>query len=174
MDRRYPIGTFRCERDISATQREMWIREIEELPARLKEAVKGLSEDQLNLPYRERGWTLRQVVHHLADSHMISFIRFKLALTEDTPTIRPYFEDRWAELQDSKETDIQISFMLLEGLHKRWAILLKSMEKSDFEKQFYHPESQQTVRLDYNLGYYAWHGKHHTAHITALRNLLNI
>ena len=170
MDKRYPIGQFCYEGEISPTQREEWIREISDFPLKLREAVKNLSEDQLDLTYREGGWTLRQVVHHLADSHMNSFIRFKLALTEDTPTIKPYFEDRWAELQDSVRTDINLSIKLLEALHHKWVILLKSMTDSDYKKQFFHPESKKLVALDYNLGIYAWHGKHHIAHITTLRN----
>ena len=174
MDVRYPIGTYTLEGQVTPHQRNIWIEEIEELPEKLREAVTGLTENQLDLSYREGGWALRQVVHHVADSHMNSFIRFKLALTEELPTIKPYFEDRWAELSDSKYVDAQLSLSLLDGLHKRWTILLRSMEESDFLKQFYHPESKQTVHLDYNLGLYAWHGKHHTAQITTLRHTLNI
>ncbi len=174
MDVRYPIGHFEFVGEASSSLRDAWIREIEELPMKLNEAVRGLSEEQLNLVYREGGWSLRQVVHHLADSHMNSFIRFKLALTEDTPTIRPYYEDRWAELQDSLHIDITLSIMLLEALHRRWVILLKSMNDSDYSRKFLHPESQKLIRLDYNLGTYAWHGKHHVAHITTLRSALNL
>ncbi len=174
MDLKYPIGKFDYVGEISAAQRDLWIKEIDELPTKLKEAVKGLTEEQLNLTYREGGWTLRQVVHHIADSHMNSFTRFKLALTEDTPAIKPYYEDRWAELSDSLKTDIQLSILLIEALHKRWVILLKSLDDSDFSRAFYHPETQKTFRLDYNLGIYAWHGKHHVAHITTLRKTLNI
>jgi hypothetical protein len=174
MDIRYPIGKFEFDGETSSTQRDIWIIEIDELPMELNEAVRGLTEEQLNLSYRDGGWTLRQVVHHLADSHMNSYTRFKLALTEDTPTIKPYFEDRWAELQDSIKADIKISMMLLEALHKRWVILLKSLNEYDYKRQFYHPESQKMIRLDYNLGLYAWHGKHHIAHITTLRNTLKI
>lgn len=169
MDVKYPIGKFEFEGDSSQLQRDMWIAEIRDLPKQLREAVAGLSEEQKNLPYREGGWTIRQVVHHLADSHMNSFIRFKLALTEENPTIKPYFEDRWAELQDTIATDVELSLNLLESLHQRWVILLNSMNDMDYTKQFYHPESKRTVRLDYNLGFYAWHGKHHVAHITNLR-----
>jgi len=160
--------------EASSSQREIWISEIEQLPMKLNEAVRGLSEEQLNLVYREGGWTLRQVVHHIADSHMNSFIRFKLALTEDTPTIKPYYEDRWAELQDSVNTDVKLSIILIEALHRRWVILLKSLNDSDFRRQFHHPESLKMVRLDYNVGLYAWHGNHHVAHITTLRDTLNI
>ena len=173
MDLRYPIGKFEFAGEITAAQREQWIREIELLPAKLKEAVVGLSEDQLNLPYREGGWKLRQVVHHLADSHINSYTRFKLALTEETPTIRPYYEDRWAELADSK-AEIQVSIALLEALHQRWVILLRSLTEADFQKTFYHPESGATTSLGYNLGIYAWHGNHHVAHITSLRSRMNL
>lgn len=174
MDMRYPIGKFTFEGEVSQAQRASWIRDIEELPAKLREAVQGLSEDQLDLPYRDGGWTIRQVVHHVADSHMNSYIRFKLALTEENPAIKPYYEDRWANLQDSLTGDIEPSLSLLEALHKRWVIVLNSMSESDYERTFYHPESKKTSRLDYTLGIYAWHGKHHTAHITSLRGRLNI
>lgn len=174
MDRRYPIGQYEHVGEISSAQREVWITEIEELPVKLREAVKGLTEEQLELQYREGGWKLRQVVHHVADSHMNSYIRFKLALTEDTPTIKPYYEDRWAELQDTVNADINLSLLLLEALHKKWAILLRAMIDSDYKKQFYHPESHLKTELDYALGLYAWHGKHHVAHITTLRNEMNI
>lgn len=173
MSERYPIGTFEFEGEISAQQREEWIRDIEDLPAQLKAAVQGLSEEQLNLPYREGGWNSRQVVHHIADSHMNSLIRFKLALTEDVPTIRPYYEDRWAELTDSK-MDIQVSLALIEALHTRWVVLLRSLGTEDYSRTFHHPESGKTLPLDYNLGVYAWHGKHHVAHIRTLRNKLGL
>lgn len=170
MDVRFPIGRFNYEGEITQPQREAWINEIEQLPSKLRESIKGLEETALNAPYREGGWTIRQVVHHLADSHMNSFIRFKLALTEDTPSIKPYFEDRWANLQDSAAAEIELSLSLIDTLHKRWVILLKSLSDSDFKRQFYHPESKETVSLDYNLGIYAWHGNHHVAHITSFRS----
>ncbi|MGZ7440761.1 YfiT family bacillithiol transferase [Paenibacillus sp. TH7-28] len=173
MDYRYPIGKFEFTGEITAAQREQWIREIETLPARMRQAVAGLSEDQLNLPYREGGWTLRQVVHHVADSHINAYTRFKLALTEDNPTIRPYFEDRWSELPDSR-ADIQVSLALLEALHQRWVILLKSLSEADYARQFHHPASGQTTTLAYNLGTYAWHGNHHLAHIASLRTRLDL
>jgi len=174
MDSRYPIGRFEYVGESSSPQRDIWISEIDEFPVKLKEAIKDLTEEQLDLVYRDGGWTIRQVVHHLADSHMNSLIRFKLALTEETPTIKPYYEDRWAELQDSKKADINLSIRLIEALHMRWVVLLKSLTESDFKKQFFHPGSQKMIGLDYNLGLYAWHGKHHIAHITTLRNTLNI
>lgn len=174
MDIRYPMGTFTCEGEISLQQRAIWIQEINELPKKLRETVKGLTEEQLNLPYREGGWMIRQVVHHIADSHMNSYMRFKLALTEDEPTIKPYFEDRWVLLQDSTVADIEYSLSLIDGLHMRWVILLKAMDDTQFKRQFYHPESKQMTQLDYNLGMYAWHGNHHTAHIKMVRDRLKI
>lgn len=169
----YPIGTFVHEGEFFQHQFEAWIQEIEQLPMKLREAVKGLNENQLDTPYREGGWTLRQVVHHLADSHMNSFIRFKLALTEDNPTIKPYDETIWAELADSK-SEVNVSISLIEGLHARWVVLLKSMSSEDFERTFYHPGYNQTMSLAYALGLYAWHGRHHVAHITGLRDRLGV
>lgn len=174
MDLRYPIGTFEHTGEITAAQREQWIQDIAELPERAREAVEGLSEEQLSLPYREGGWMLKQVIHHMADSHMNSMIRFKLALTEDTPTIRPYYEERWAELNDSRDLDIEFSLQILDALHRRWVALLQTLSDEDYAKQFYHPGPQETTRLDYNLGVYSWHGRHHVAHVTSLRNRLGI
>lgn len=125
MDLRYPIGHFTYNGEISIEQIEHWIKDIEQLPNELKKAIDGLSDNQLDTPYREGGWTIRQVIHHLSDSHMNSIIRFKLTLTEEEPTIRPYFEDRWADLNDYIETPIQTSLSLLESLHARWVILLR-------------------------------------------------
>lgn len=170
MDEKYPIGKFDWTGEIPAVQREIWIEEIAKLPERLRTSLEGLTELELETPYRASGWKIRQVVHHIADSHMNSYIRFKLALTEETPTIRPYYEDRWAELHDSVQADIEISLTLIEQLHKRWVILLKALSESDFKKSFYHPESKENYPLDYNLGNYAWHGNHHVAHIWAGRN----
>ncbi|WP_379128037.1 YfiT family bacillithiol transferase [Paenibacillus sp. sgz500958] len=173
MDERFPIGHFKVEGVISAEQREAWIRDIEELPVRAQEAVQGLSAEQLDIPYRDGGWSSRQVVHHMADSHMNSYIRFKLALTEDVPTIRPYYEDRWAELNDYT-ADVSVSLALLAALHTRWAILLRSLSDEEYKRTFHHPESGQTLPLEYHLGVYSWHGRHHTAHITSLRKKLGI
>ncbi|TYP70553.1 YfiT family bacillithiol transferase [Paenibacillus methanolicus] len=169
MDYRYPIGPFAHEGAVAPEQRELWIREIEKLPAKLRLAVEGLSEEQLDTPYRDGGWTVRQVVHHVADSHMNSLTRFKLALTEERPTIKPYAEERWAELADAKTAPIEISLHLLEALHERWVLLLESLTEAEYARAFYHPESGETVALDWNLGFYAWHGNHHAAHITTLR-----
>lgn len=168
MDLRYPIGKFTNEGEIGPEQRAKWIEEIAELPALLRAAVSNLSEEQLNTPYREGGWQVRQVVHHIADSHMNSLIRFKLALTEDHPTIRPYEEARWAELSDSTIEPIESSLVLIESLHRKWVTLLQSMDDTQFARTFYHPGSGETVRLDQCLGMYAWHGRHHLAHITTL------
>ncbi|WP_028595681.1 YfiT family bacillithiol transferase [Paenibacillus assamensis] len=165
MNRQYPIGTFTWEGTITSEQRQQWIAEIEHLPAKLRALVEGLSEQQLETPYREGGWTIRQVVHHIADSHMNSIARFKLALTEDVPTIKPYDEAKWVALGDSIDVDVEVSLALIEALHRKWVILLQSMTEQDFQRTFYHPDSQQEIRLDYNVGLYAWHGNHHAAHI---------
>lgn len=174
MDLRYPIGSFEHSGEITVAQREQWIEDIAQLPASARQAVEGLSPEQLSLPYRDGGWMVKQVIHHMADSHMNSMIRFKLALTEDNPTIKPYYEDRWAELSDSRELDIEFSLQILDALHRRWVGLLHTLTDADFAKSFYHPGSQETTRLDYNLGFYSWHGRHHVAHITSLRERLVI
>lgn len=167
-DPRYPIGKFAFEGTIDAAQRETWIAEIASQPARLRQAVKGLSDVQLDTPYREGGWTVRQAVHHVPDSHMNSYIRFKLALTEENPTIKPYNEAGWANLADSK-LPVEVSLKLLEGIHERWVILLRSLTETDFDKTFVHPQSKETLSLAQSLGLYAWHGNHHIAHVTELR-----
>ncbi|MCM3738476.1 bacillithiol transferase BstA [Bacillus cytotoxicus] len=170
MDLRFPIGPFTYEETITQGAIENWIKQIENLPTELKQAIKDLDTTQLDTPYRPGGWTVRQVVHHIADSHMNSYIRFKLALTENNPTIKPYMEGQWADLPDS-ELPVDISLALLESLHKRWVTLLQSMKPTDFEKTFHHPETGSN-KLDVTIGLYAWHGRHHTAHITSLRNRL--
>jgi len=164
----YPIGKFKGEYDPTPESRRECIKTISALPSNLAAAVHGLSEGQLDTPYRPGGWTVRQAVHHVADSHLNSFCRFKLALTEDeTPTIRPYYEDRWAELGDSN-TPVELSLKIIEGLHYRWAALLQSMSDADFQKRFNHPETGEWT-LEKALAMYAWHSRHHTAHITRLR-----
>ncbi len=165
---KYPIGKYEYTGGFSTEERQALIAEIEEAPQKLYEAVAGLSEKQLDTPYRIGGWSVRQVVHHLPDSHLNSFARFKLALTEDCPKIKDYNEAAWANLTDYEETPLEISLKLLECLHQRWVIMLHSLSDEEFKKRFYHPENG-TVSLDYNLGLYAWHGKHHIAHITSLR-----
>lgn len=162
-DARYPIGEFERPTNISESQIQQWIQEIKALPAQLKETTQHLTDEQQALSYRENGWTIRQLVHHIADSHMNSFIRFKLALTEENPTIKPYEENDWALLEDSK-LPIAPSLALIEGLHERWAYLLESLTTEQWEKQFVHPDSG-TILLAENLSLYAWHGKHHLAHI---------
>lgn len=169
MNERYPIGKFEHEGPITAEKRAEWLEDIRALPARLSAAVAGLNEEQLDTPYREGGWTVRQVVHHVADSHMNSFTRFKLALTEDEPTIKPYEEHLWAELADSKTYPIGPSLALIEGLHDRWTALLESMSEEDYGRTFYHPGNKATSTLARALGMYSWHARHHTAHITSLR-----
>ncbi len=163
-DPRFPIGKFDAAR---FTDRAANIQTISELPLQLNKAVSGLNETQTDTPYRDGGWTLRQTVHHVADSHANSLIRFKLALTEENPAIRPYYEDRWAELSDNK-LPVDISLRMIESIHERWAALLGSMSNDDFARKFTHPETGEWT-LENALGMYAWHSKHHTAHITRLR-----
>ncbi|MGE7870880.1 YfiT family bacillithiol transferase [Bacillus paramycoides] len=170
-DLRYPIGQFTYEGTITEEMIDKWIQEIEDLPNELTKAIKDLDQKQLDTPYRVGGWTVRQVVHHVVDSHMNSYIRFKLALTEKNPTIKPYKEEKWAELPDSK-LPVDVSLVMLDSLHKRWVNLLYSLETTDLEKTFNHPESGET-KLAAAIGLYAWHGLHHTAHITSLRKRLN-
>lgn len=168
-DPRFPIGKF-DRATASGTPREDFIQTIRDLPAKMRSAVEGLSEEQLDTPYRDGGWTLRQTVHHVADSHINSLCRFKLALTEDAPTIRPYHEDRWAELGDSR-MPVDVSLNIIEGIHTRWASLLESMTEADYEREFVHPDTG-TWKLGDVLGLYAWHSLHHTAHITSTRERL--
>ena len=171
-DPRFPIGKFHYEGTPSADQREKFIAGIEQTPAAVRAAVQGLSPQQLDTPYRDGGWTVRQVVHHVPESHMNAYIRFKLALTEDEPTIKPYAEDRWAKLADVQPTPIEVSLALLENLHVRWVVLLQGLQEEDWKRTFIHPESG-VVSLEKNLALYAWHGKHHTAHITELRKRMH-
>jgi len=167
-DLRYPIGKFSFAGSNSEEDRVRLIDQIAEAPARLREAVKNLSPEQLDTPYRPGGWTVRQVVHHVPDSHLNSYARFKLALTEDQPTIKDYREDRWAELADARSAPVETSLVLLESLHKRWVAMLRSLTPEQFARGFVHPELG-SVSLDRNLSLYAWHGRHHVAHITSLR-----
>jgi len=167
-DVRYPIGKFQRPEKLSSAERRALIDQIAAAPSHMRKAVSGLKEQQLNTPYREGGWMVRQVVHHLPDSHLNAYCRFKLALTEETPTIRPYDEARWAELGDSRDTPIETSLQLLESLHDRWVRLLRSMPESDFARKLKHPESGE-MSLDTLLALYGWHGRHHVGHITALR-----
>ncbi|SRR6266496_112497 len=167
-DPRFPIGKFHFEGPLTADQRANFIVEIEQAPAALRAAVKDLSAEQLDTPYRDGGWTVRQVVHDLPDSHMNAYVRWKLALTEDEPMIKPYAEDRWAELADTQSTPIEVSLALLESLHTRGVRLLRSLRPEDWKRTFRHPE-RGVVSLEMNLAMYAWHGKHHVGHVTELR-----
>jgi hypothetical protein len=167
-DLRYPIGKFERPETITESQRRAFIDTIAEAPARLTSAVAGLTPAQLDTSYRPEGWSVRQLAHHVPDSHMNAYVRFKLALTEDEPTIKPYEEARWAELGDTTTTPVETSLALLENLHKRWVILLRSLTLEQWSRKFRHP-ALGTLTLDQNLALYAWHGKHHVAHITALR-----
>lgn len=163
---KYPIGKFTKPDLITAEIVSSWIDEIEMLPRLLRRAVNRLSDVELDTSYRPQGWTIRQVVHHLPDSHMNSYIRFRWALTEDTPTIKIYHEEKWAELADAKSGKIGISLILLEAIHIRWTMLLHTLSPDQLSRCFVHPENGKKIRLDENIGLYAWHGKHHLAHIT--------
>jgi uncharacterized damage-inducible protein DinB len=167
-DLRYPLGEFNYSGEQTAEERRRAIDEIEATPVRLRAAVQGLSPQQLDTPYRPGGWTVRQVVHHVPDSHLNAYTRFKLALTEDEPTIKPYDEARWAELADVRTAPLGVSFRLLEALHQRWVLLLRSLRPEDFRRTLRHPE-RGVMNLDQTLCYYAWHGRHHVAHISSLR-----
>ena len=168
MGLRYPIGEFKFEGPLAQDQRQALIEKIEQTPARMRAAVAGLNDEQLDTPYRPEGWNVRQVVHHVPESHLNAYIRFKLAITEDEPTIKPYFEDRWAELDDARQAPIAPSLDLLDALHSRWIWFLRSLKPEDFQRTFRHPELG-VVSLDKNIALYAWHGQHHVAHITSLR-----
>ena len=167
-DLSYPIGKFKPESDLTDFGRKKLIDDIAVVPSALRTAVDGLSAAQLDTPYRPGGWTVRQVAHHLPDSHLNAYVRFRLALTENEPTIKPYEQQLWAELVDAKTAEIDMSLMLLDGLHRRWVSLLRSMKPEDFRKKFVHPESGVNT-LERTLQLYSWHGRHHVAHITSLR-----
>src|SRR5882672_4250054 len=167
-DPRYPIGKFNYDGAPSDEQRKKLVEDIAQTPTALRAAVKGLSPQQIETPYRDGGWTVRQVVHHLPDSHLNAYLRFKLALTEDQPTIKPYMEDRWAELQDTQSTPLEVSLALLDSLHTRWVRLLRSLKSADWKRNFLHPE-MGAVSLEKSLALYSWHGQHHVAHVTELR-----
>lgn len=167
-DLRYPIGPFEPPGRWSPRERREAIARIAETPARLRQAVTDLSDAQLDIPYRPGGWTVRQLVHHIPDSHLNGYVRFKLALTEDEPTIRPFDQERWAELSDSTGP-IDMSLALLDGLHRRWVLLLEDIPPEEWARTFHHPELG-TLGLDALLSLYAWHGRHHVAHITSLRD----
>lgn len=168
MDLRYPIGPYQPKSTLSAEERRRAISDIEDMPGRLRMAVEDLSPQQLDTPYRPEGWTVRQVVHHVPDDHMNAYMRFRLALTEDEPTIKPYDEGRWAELEDARKAPPKMSLDLLEALHRRWVLLLRAMKPADFARTLRHPE-RGVMTLDGMLSLYAWHSRHHVAHIASLR-----
>jgi hypothetical protein len=168
MDFRFPIGQFQMPSEISAGRRQQAIDALAEAPAKLRVAVAGLSEQQLDTPYRVGGWTVRQLVHHVPDSHLNAYLRLKWALTEEKPTIKPYDEAAWAQLGDSRTTPIAVSQALLDAVHTRWDHLWRSLAPSDFARKLVHPESGERT-VDWLLFLYEWHGRHHTAHITELR-----
>jgi len=175
-DLQYPIGKFQWvepqTEEQRADHRAEHIQTLAKLPAQMRAAVQGLRPDQLDTPYRPEGWTVRQVVHHVPDSHLNAYIRFKLALTEEQPQIKAYKEAEWAKLADSTITPVEVSLQLLAALHSRWVDLLQAMGPSDFERTLYHPE-RGALTLEHMLAMYAWHSDHHLAHITALRERMN-
>ncbi|HEV7594838.1 MAG TPA: putative metal-dependent hydrolase [Gemmatimonadaceae bacterium] len=168
-DLRFPVGKFDWNAPVSEAEYPALIAQIAETPVALRSAVAGLSRDQLETRYRPDGWTVKQLVHHVPDSHMNAYCRFKLALTEDEPTIKPYDEAKWAELPDSQRVPIDVSLDLLDALHQRWVALLRAMDSADFNRGFHHPERDGVLTLKQLLALYAWHGRHHVAHITSLR-----
>ena len=168
-DLRYPLGPFVLPDAVSDAEREEMLGQVAAAPALLRSAVEGLSDAQLDTPYRPGGWTVRQVVHHVPDSHVGAYTRFKLALTEPVPVIKPYLEARWAELPDTAGTPVETSLRLLELLHQRWLVLLCAMDGPVWARGYFHPERGRVLRLDQTLALYAWHGRHHTAHVTRLR-----
>lgn len=167
-DLRYPIGQYEPQ-PFSAKQKEEWLADVQFLPQAIEHAISNLDEAQLQTPYRDGGWTVHQLVHHVADSHLNAYCRFKLGYTEETPTIRPYEEKLWAETADVKNLPINVSITLLHAVHRRLHEFLKSFSDADFQRTIFHPEHKKEFTLWVLLGMYAWHGRHHTAHITSLR-----
>jgi len=167
-DPRYPIGRFFADVSPTPETRARHISEIAGLPVRMRQTVAGLSAEQLDTPYRDGGWTVRQVVHHVPDSHLNAYIRLKWTLTEDNPTIKAYDENAWAHLKDSELTPVEVSLALLDAVHSRFVTLLRALEARDFVRRFHHPESG-AHDVDWLVGLYSWHGNHHLAHITTLK-----
>lgn len=167
-DPRYPIGKYQPQ-PFSQNQLDEWLNDIKFLPTTLEFAVQDLDEAQYNTPYREGGWKIKQLVHHVADSHMNAYMRFKLALTEDTPRIKPYYEKLWAELNDNEIVPANVSLTLLHALHTRWYETIKGLKKEEWDRTIYHPDHQKEISLWHMLGMYSWHGRHHVAHITTAR-----
>jgi len=168
MNLKYPIGQFECPDTITKEHIAIWIKDIEELPVKISDLVSNFTKDQMETSYRNDGWTARQVVHHIHDSHHHGYIRFKWALTEDNPVIKPYYEDRWAELFDTKSAPIQLSLDLIKSLHAKWVFFLKGLSDTDLKKTFIHPEGNVTISLAEDIGIYAWHGNHHLAHLESI------
>lgn len=168
MDPRYPIGKYEPQ-PFSEKQKQDWLNDIKFLPLAIEHAILNLDAAQLETPYREGGWTVKQLVHHVADSHMNAYCRFKLGLTEDNPTIRPYEENLWAELKDTQNLPVNISITLLHAVHIRWCEILVNMTNEEYDRTIVHPEHKKQFTLWHLLGMYAWHSRHHTAHITSLR-----
>ncbi len=166
---RYPIGQFAMPAEVTEADRARWIADLADAPAALRAALAGLSADQIDTSYRPEGWTVRQVIHHVPDSHLHAYTRFKLALTEDEPTIKPYDEGRWSELSDVRLVDPRVSLDLLDALHRRWVALVRSLDPTAYQRTFRHPGLGRTLTLEEALARYAWHGRHHAAHITSLR-----
>jgi hypothetical protein len=162
---KFPIGKCPKIDTVSETESKIWIETMENFPSKIKSLTQTLSVEELNWIYRPKGWSIKQVVHHCADSHMNSFIRFKLALTEDVPTIKPYEEQLWAELEDGNSNDIVPSLLIIEGVHKRWVLLMKSLSSTELKRQFFHPANLKISSLEETIGVYAWHCNHHLAHI---------
>ncbi len=171
MDNRYPIGKFTCPENITSGQIEQWISDIENLPEKISNLVSGFTEQQLETSYREGGWTARQVIHHIHDSHHNGYIRFKWALTESRPLIKAYDEKLWAELFDTRSAPIYLSLDLIKALHAKWTYFLKGLSSKDLEKEFIHPEGDVVISLAEDIGIYAWHGDHHLAHLEIISKL---
>lgn len=170
---KYPIGNYKRPEEINENVLKVWTNDISEFPKKLRKETEGLNDEQLDTPYRPEGWTIRQVVHHCADSHMNSIVRIKWTLTEDKPTIKPYYEARWAELADTKLMPIANTLTLIEALHEKWVYLLNSMNEEDWQKTYFHPESGREFTLGELAALYAWHCNHHLAHITSLKQRMN-
>ncbi len=168
---KYPVGRFVSPQAVSAAERATLIQQIEDAPGQLRRGVEGLGPDQLDTPYRPGGWTVRQVVHHVPDSHINAYVRFRLALTEEAPTIKTYEEHLWAELPDARTAPVEVSLPLLEALHRRWTLMLRALDEGQWKRPFRHPELGD-MPLEKSLALYAWHGRHHVAHVTRLRERL--
>lgn len=169
-DLRYPIGQYSPPSTIGRSELDAWIANLDAMPRNLRQAVEGLTDNLLDTAYRPGGWTARQVVHHIADGHMSAYTRFRLALTEETPTVKPFEETAWAELPDARSGPIEPSLAIIDGLHRRWVMLLRSLSDDDFKRTYRHPQRGELVRLEDTLGYFAWHSRHHVAQILSVRN----